>query len=240
MGGRLNFGIKDVQLKLLGSDWLNASTKLLSFGPQQEFTFLAGQYLTFRIKDGVNRSYSIASAPDDKNLEFIVEIVQGGQGSNYLCSIPSGTIVSALGPLGFFTIDKVCSPIDNHSEFIFIATGTGIAPIRSMVKDLLNKGYTNKITLFWGFRYDTESYLFEEFNDLSSKKSNFRFYPVISRPSSAWSGLKGYCQEHVEKFCQNKESLVFLCGSNKSVEDIKSSLIESGFDKEKIFFEKFG
>lgn len=233
--------IKEFSFSVVSNEFISQDIRFLVLENNNQIDFLAGQYFTFKLADKVNRSYSIASQPHIDKLEFLIGINPNGVGSNLINQLQVGDNITAIGPLGFFTIEKHCPEIKDSDSFIFIATGTGIAPIRSIVKDLLiNKKVKNYIHLFFGLRFDNQAYFFDEFNKLASMFSNFKFYPVISRPSLDWTGYTGYCQDIIVKTDLDKNSNIFVCGSNKNVDSIINFLIDNNFKKEKIFFEKFG
>lgn len=233
--------IKEYCLCVVSNQFISQDIRFLVLSNSNQIEFFAGQYLTFKLSNKVNRSYSIASEPGIDKLEFLIGINPTGVGSSFINQLQVGDNITAIGPLGFFTIEKHCSQIKESDSFIFIATGTGIAPIRSIIKDLLiNKKIKNNIYLFFGLRFDKQAYLFDEFDNLASMFSNFKFYPVISRPSLDWSGYTGYCQDIIAKSDLDKNSYIFVCGSNKNVDSITKFLIDNNFKKENIFFEKFG
>lgn len=213
---------------------------LLIVKPNEKAPFYAGQYFSFKIADKVNRSYSIASAPNDENIEFLVELIPNGVGSTFVKNLKVGDSFDALGSLGFLTLEKF-NIQDLETPLIFIGTGTGIVPLRSMIRHLLlEKKSTRKIDLYFGLRFDNHAYWFEEFAKLASSHSNFTFTPVISKPTENWGGEVGHCQDLLLKKPVDSSADIYLCGSNRSVDGISSDLIAAGYQKEKIHFEKFG
>jgi NAD(P)H-flavin reductase len=202
--------------------------------------FLGGQYYSFKVADKVNRSYSIASGPQQKDIEFIVDITPGGPGSKFVEALKPGDEFSGMGAFGFFTLEKT-NTADSEEPLLFVATGTGIAPFRSMIIDLLeNKKTTRPITLYFGLRYDDQTYYFEDFYKLAEKYPNFRFVPVISRPSEKWSGEVGHCQTSIMKQPVVENAKVYICGRSETVVAMAQDLIDYGYPKERVHFEKFG
>src|SRR3989344_1728256 len=132
------------------------------------WTFTAGQYMIFHIPQGDNhaarRQYSIASNPAKKDgLEFIIEYVESGVASTYLAAATIGLQMTFQGPAGVFTFRQ------NEREPVYLATGTGIVPIYSMICDLLeNQKYTKNIHLFWGLKLKTDMYYFDEIKKLGA------------------------------------------------------------------------
>lgn len=229
-----NFTLKVVAKKEIAPNILLVTTN--ADGAEN---FLAGQYFSFKIADKINRSYSIASAPHSRDIEFLVDITPGGPGSKFVDWLREHDTFSTLGPFGFFTLEKTLK--DTGKPLIFIATGSGIAPFRSMVFDLLkNKKHTGPISLYFGLRHDTQAYFFDDFRNLEQEYSNFSFVPVISRPSAEWKGDVGYCQEVLRKYHVFDDAQLYICGRNENVASITNALIEHGYAREHIFFEKFG
>ncbi len=202
--------------------------------------FQAGQYFSVQVAHKVNRAYSAASAPGENTLDFLVDTSPGGLGSQFFLNHTEGDSFDLLGPVGFFTLEQH-GVFGDEEPLVFIATGTGIAPIRSMIVELLIfTKVTRKVILYFGLRYDSESYFFEEFTDLAEEYENFEFVPVISRPSALWQGECGYCQEVVTSRPLVGRSRVFICGVTETVKAISADLIKHGYPEEAVFFEKFG
>lgn len=200
--------------------------------------FLAGQYVSIRINErGERRSYSMVSTPDvEHGLTLVAEMIEGGKGTEYLKSIPVGTEVELLGPLGRFVVES-----DN--KLLFVATGAGITPIKSMIDDLLiNKRETRPIRLHWGMREERDMFWFDNFQRLTDEYSNFVFDQVLSRPGDGWELCKGHVQDCLSRDFTNGELYewsAYICGSPKTVESIETKLIELGMVKEEIHHEKF-
>ena len=113
----------------------------------KEMDFLAGQYCSFKLSESIRRTFSISTSPEEKHaFEICADIRPMGPGSVWLMNLKPGDPVEFVGPLGKFVIDRE-SPRDR----VFIATGTGIAPIRSMIYETLesNGKFKGKSFLFW-------------------------------------------------------------------------------------------
>lgn len=206
----------------------------------KNISFEAGQYFSIKVAEKINRPYSIASYPGEHTLHFLVDLSPNGPGSQYIKQLKTKDEIEILGPFGFFTL-KHAGIGDNHNSLTFIATGTGIAPMRSIIYDLLkNKKSKAQIELYFGLRYETETYMFDEFHALAEKHDNFSFTPVISVPTKTWKGEKGYCQNVFLQKPVNKDSYIFVCGSSNSVNGITEDLVKAGYPLDNIFFEKYG
>jgi ferredoxin-NADP reductase len=205
--------------------------------------FTAGQYISIEItevKDGVprknNRPYSIASPPEEKEvIQLCVNLVEGGPGSTYLYHLREGEEISFLYPMGYFTIDEATA-----TELLFVATGTGIAPIRSMIHHLFHIGYRRKISLFWGLRSERDLYYQEEFLTLSENHPNFRFIPSLSRPTDRWSGARGRVTQLLPEAIGSVEGLeAYLCGNGEMIKEVRQILLGKGMGRKAVHYEKF-
>ena len=154
---RILNGILSKKENLTGSYWLFC----LEF--QNPYDFLAGQYVSVKVApDGTRRSYSIASPPDGKTIELLIDVSPGGMGSQYFLSSNEGDTVEALGPVGIFTL-ATKNPKPNR---MFIATGSGIAPLRAMTLDSLRKKTAlGEVRLLWGMRHEEDLFWQEEFGE---------------------------------------------------------------------------
>lgn len=202
--------------------------------------FDAGQYILMDIPGlEEKRQYSIASIPEmDHAIELLVDITPYGKGSKYLNNLEPGDEVSFRAPIGVFTL----APISNSSELVFIATGSGISPLRSMIHSLLITQNENQlpIKLFWGMRQEQDLFWEEEFYELSQQHSNFKFELILSQPSPEWHLSKGYVTDLLEAFQHNYTSSEFyICGSTQMITSVKDYLLEKGAGEAHIHHEKF-
>jgi CDP-4-dehydro-6-deoxyglucose reductase len=227
-------------LKVVSNEEIIHEVRVLKVTLDEPTSFSAGQYFSFKVADKANRSYSIASKPSQNPMEFLIEIIPGGLGSTFVLNLKVGDEFQVIGPLGFFNLDKT-NALADEKPLLFIATGTGIAPMRSMIKHLLEDlNSQREMHLYFGMRFEDKTYYFEEFAELAEKYPNFKFTPVISRPTEKWSGATGHVQDHIKQIPVIPNAKVYLCGSNTAVQSIIQDLIEYGYPKEMIFFEKFG
>lgn len=204
------------------------------------FEFKAGQFVTFDlpIDDKVRlRSYSIASAPADGNeFELIVVRVPDGKGTGYLFSDVKGSEFRFIGPYGKFLL-----PENTDSDLCFIGTGTGVAPLRSMIHQIMKAGLPYKsITLAFGCRTDQDILYMDEFTALARENPRFRFVPTLSRASDHWQGERGYVHEvYMKAFADGRPAQFFICGLNKMISQCRENLAGLGYDKSVIHFEKY-
>ena len=218
---------------------LTETTKHFEFevlGPKP-LQFTAGQFVSLYLQRDTaedNRAYSIASAPDANRFDLCLNRVPGGFFSNYLCDLAPGATIAFEGPFGFFVAHP--SPRDS----VFVATGTGIAPIRGILQDLFARGCSQQIWLIFGVRYANTILYCEEFETLADRHPNFHFWPTLSRPPADWTGLRGHVQEHAERLVAERPDLhVYLCGLKAMVDDLRQRLKARGLDRKQIRYEKY-
>ncbi len=206
--------------------------------------FQAGQYLMMHVPAVDQRkSYSIASAPaQNHSVEILVDISPGGEGSLFLASLAPGDEVDFTAPVGQFVVVDPKTPLGREEQkLLFVATGSGISPIRSQMLDLLQtKHDTREIFLHWGVRYAEDLFWVEDFREMSEYFPNFHFDLVLSRPPARWPFCSGYVTQcvstHHDKFSNFG---VYLCGNGKMIADMKTLLTTRGLAKEHIHHEQF-
>jgi ferredoxin-NADP reductase len=231
----------DVQLK--ASRLLASNVRELVFERTDgtPFVFQAGQWvsLVLPLPDGEGRrAYSVASAPDGSpRFALAVTKVEGGQGSAYLHALKEGDTLRVIGPQGFFTRDSV------HPT-LFIGTGTGVTPLRSMLLDALAKGDTSPMTLLFGVRFAEDRIYREELEALAARHPNVRLEITLSRPGAGWAGRTGYVQSHVEELW--KELLphgaphAYVCGLERMVGAVRDLLRKQlGVDRKSVHSERY-
>ncbi len=206
--------------------------------------FRAGQYLMMKVPGMEQRkSYSIASNPAQyHSVEVLVDVSPKGDGSTYLESLSPGDEVDFMAPAGQFSISEPENDAGkSEQKLLFVATGSGISPIRIMLLDLLqNKRDKREIHLHWGLRYAEDMFWEEDFRELSEFFPNFHFDLVLSRPPKRWPLCSGYVTHCVESHHKDFSNIgAYLCGNGKMIGDMKALLQERGILKEKIHTEKF-
>lgn len=205
----------------------------------REMRFKEGQFIQVFVPqlDKPRRtSYSIASPslyPDF--IELCVTKVDHGVSSNYLHNLKKGDTVTIMGPLGRFTL-----PTPLPRDPVFIATGSGIAPFRSMIRRILHDGTDKTLTLIFGNRYDEDIIYQKEWEELAKQHSNFKVRFTLSRPTDKWKGAKGYVQDQLADFVpQPAEKEFYICGLSNMINAVQEKLLSLGAPKEQIHFEKY-
>ncbi len=212
------------------------------------FRFKPGQFVQVYVPEGdgvVEKPYSIASPPEmEQAIELCIKRVEGGYVSNYFDRLNGGESFMLRGPIGKFHLKE---PVD--SDLVFLATGTGVAPFRSMLRGLfpLAPGQSawppyqfaanRHVWLFFGVRSDDEILYEAEFRQMAARYATFHFIPTISRPKQ-WTGATGYVQEHVVRHLTGPANThVYVCGLLPMIEAARTALKGMGFQREQIHYE---
>jgi len=206
----------------------------------EKVDFAPGQYTSLKVSDdGLRRSYSVASRPGERIIDLLVDVSPMGVGSKYLLGLQVGDEVEVLGFLGNFTID--IQAVEKARQIMFLATGTGIAPMKPMIEDLLyKKSFTGGLRLVWGVRHETDLFWLKEMDNLSRDYDNFKFDVVVSQPMEDWPGFRGHLGELVSELTQDwSKTLVYLCGSREMIAEAEKRLKEKGVPEEQIHYEKY-
>lgn len=203
--------------------------------PSSQLDYLPGQYLDIIGKGGVRRSYSIANAPRlDGMLELQIRRVEGGTMSAYWFEQAEvNDLLRLEGPLGTFSLRE--RPIEH---LVFLATGTGIAPVKAMLEHLNEKAELFpevRLHVYWGGRTPEDIYWQPQ---LSNRQH--RFTPVLSRPNSNWQGRKGYVQDILlEDGLDLGSAQVYACGSEAMIGSARLALVAAGLESKNFYSDAF-
>ncbi len=192
--------------------------------------FKAGQFISFDVPDPrtgrlVTRPYSIASSPENsRRLSLVLNLVAGGPGSTYLFGLRPGDKTSFAGPAGHFYLRQ-----DQPRDLLLVATGTGIAPLRSMLLANAALPTPQRATLLWGLRSQRDLYYQEELAELHRRHQNFSSTPVLSRPEAGWTGETGRVTDVVrQQITEVRRLAVYLCGNSGMIKDVTSLIQAKG------------
>jgi len=157
--------------------------------------------------------------------------------SNFLCDMREGDEISGQGPFGDFILRPPMR------DTIFIATGTGIAPFRSMLHWLMADDARHEDKQLWlvfGSRTEQDIYYHREFLQLAREHGNFHYLPTLSRGAPDWQGLRGYVQEHVPVIVAGHTDMhAYICGLDKMIKANRELLKSLGWDRKSIRYEKY-
>ena len=206
-----------------------------------QFRFTPGQFIS--AKEMVNgkeitRAYSIASPRDGNRFALCLNLVPEGLVSPLLFNLKPGDEIEIQEPLGYFTLRHP------GRRIVFIATGTGIAPFRSMLLDHLPKTQP-RINLLFGVRYEHGLLYREELEQLEREHPTFHFIPTVTRPTESWKGRTGRVHAHIDEALalHTPEEFanvdVYICGLKEMVDEVRKDLKARGFDRKQIIYEKY-
>jgi len=205
------------------------------------FSFKAGQFIMFDLPieaKYTNRSYSIASAPsDDNTFELCIVLNPKGLGTPYMWeNFKVGSTVKISRVLGKFQLKE---PIEE--DICFICTGTGIAPLRSMLIDIHNRKVPHKnLYMVFGNRWEKDILYRKEMEELENEIPGFSFIPVLSRDNDGWNGRTGYVHQIYEEIFKDKRpARFFICGWADMLKEARQRLENMGYDRKAIKFESY-
>jgi NAD(P)H-flavin reductase len=194
-----------------------------------ELSFAAGQFVSFEAQAPawpypVIRSYSIVSDPHDRNhLAILLNLVPGGRMSPHLFALRPGDRTTFRGPLGTFCLRP------GNRDLLFVATGTGIAPVRSMLSTLARQQSARRITLFWGLRTQQDIYFQRELVELRDRLPRFDYVTTLSRAGEGWTGSRGTVTPLVDSRIETVSNLdAYVCGNQSMIKDVTAALNRKG------------
>jgi CDP-4-dehydro-6-deoxyglucose reductase len=211
----------------------------LQLPASERLQFLAGQYIEFILKDGQRRSFSIANAPHDSDfIEVHIRVIPNGVFTNFVANeLQEKAILRLEAPFGsFFLREESTAPV------IFMATGTGIAPIKGIIEHMLHHNMQRDIYLYAGARNLPDLYLHDLCEKWAALTPHLRYTPVLSKPqpSDHWQGQTGYVQDAVLKdFSVLSGYQVYACGSPNMIDSARASLMRSGLPEDAFFSDAF-
>lgn len=240
------FNIKKFKAKVKNIKDMTYDIKEITFDliEPKEITFKAGQYVQLaspkygKIKQTVSRAYSISSCPDDKRIiQLIIRKVPDGICSTWVHDhLKVGDEVNFTGPFGDFVIQGT------QADMLFVAGGSGKAPIKSMLKYLEKRNNDRRMGYFFGARLKKELYLTDHFMKLEKQLKDFKYYPILSQPTKAceWEGRCGYVMPFFDEFIKEPDNTeAYLCGSPGMVAAVTKDLKKRGIPEDKIYYDSF-
>jgi ferredoxin-NADP reductase len=235
--------------RLVSSRSLAPAVRELVFERVEErpFRFYPGQWVNLVLPlDGgeIKRAYSIASAPEEgsRRFEIAVTRVEGGPGSQYLHAIGEGAVLRTIGPQGLFTRRP-----EEGTPALFVGTGTGVTPLRSMLRAAIASGAKEPMVLLFGARYEEDILYREELEALAREHANLRYAITLSRPGPSWTGRRGYVQEHLAAMLAELRAAAgsttphaYVCGLDRMVSSVRERLRnELGLDRKHVHTERY-
>jgi CDP-4-dehydro-6-deoxyglucose reductase, E3 len=214
----------------------------LKLPSNERLQFLPGQYLDFLLKDGKRRSFSLANSPEeDSLLELHIRHVPGGQFTDHVFSaMKAKDIMRISGPYGsFFLRDGEES---TAKPAIFLAGGTGFAPIKSILQHAFHHAVAREFVLYWGAKAQPDLYLASLPEQWQQEQKNFRFIPVLSEPRAEdhWSGRSGFVHQAVlDDHADLSAYEVYACGAPPMIAAAKRDFLARGLPEDAFFSDSF-
>lgn len=194
----------------------------LELPPEAELLYRAGQYINILLPDGGHRSFSMASRPHPQALDFhIRRIPEGRFTSGHAARLQPGDRLPVELPHGSF-----CFHAEDYRPLLMVATGTGLAPIKSILESLMDDDDCPPVSLYWGMRTEADLYLHDQIQAWTDRLCDFRYVPVLSRAGAGWTGRRGHVQQAVEEdFEDLSEHAIYLCGSPAMIGDARRAFL---------------
>ena len=203
----------------------------------QRLQFLAGQYMDILLPGGKRRAFSIASPPSETEfLELHVRHVSGGGFTGHVFeTMQAGEILRLEGPLGMFFV-RLGSP----RPILMMGGGTGFAPLKAMIEDLIHAGDTRPLILYWGVRTASDLYARELIADFGQRHPEFRFVPVLSEPSVDWSGRRGFVHDAlIEDHADLAPFEIYMSGPPAMVHAGRRAILAAGGSEAHLHYDSF-
>ncbi|MFW2357978.1 2Fe-2S iron-sulfur cluster-binding protein [Hydrogenophaga sp.] len=220
--------------------WFGERTAQVTMRCPTPISFRSGQYFEwFAPGTSSARSYSASNRPGSTQLEFLVRIYPGGRVSSLLQrhELAAGDIVSLRGPFGSYVFNP-----DDPGAAIFVAGGTGLAPVKSIVESALSSETSRKLILFYGTRNMQELGCAEELQQWAGQYPQLQFIPVLSDEpeKSDWPGRRGTVVDIMKnELGEQFGAQAYLCGPPPMVDLATAVLERSGLSRADIYCDKF-
>lgn len=212
--------------------------------PAEPFRYYAGQYIEFILKDGRRRSYSMANPPRDSNLvDLHVRHMPGGAFTDLVFGegetpMKPREVLRIEGPFGSFFLRE-----ESRKPIVFLASGTGFAPIKAIIEHMMERGDSRKVVLYWGGRRPEDLYMLDSAQGWAQQWEGFTYVPVVSEPRAGdgWTGRAGFVHQAVlDDFADLSGYQVYACGAPVMVESARRDFVaQAGLPEEEFFADAF-
>lgn len=242
------FLIKEFRVKVLGLKDLTPDIKELRLkviSPEEGIRFKPGQYIQLEVprykktRGPEYRAYSLSSPADSRHeVDLVITRVPEGAVTTYVHDfLREGEELIMTGPYGEFYLREP------ERDILFIATGSGLAPVMSILHRIASEGIERKTTLFFGDRRRHDLYYLDQIKQFEESIPGFTFVPTLSRATEEdqWEGERGRVTDLIEKFVPDQASMdIYICGSPAMVDSCEELLEKKGIPTENIYYDKFG
>ena len=204
------------------------------------FVYRAGQYVEFILRDGARRSYSMANAPSQgPGIDLHIRHMPGGRFTDLVFgSMKEKDILRIEGPMGSFFLRE-----ESSKPMVFLASGTGFAPLKALLEHMQHCGITRPVTLYWGGRRPADLYMDDWVRAQCDAMPNLHYVPVVSDalPEDAWQGRTGFVHRAVlEDFPDLSGHQVYACGAPVVVDSAKRDFAAlAGLPADEFFADAF-
>ena len=232
-----NLPVRIASVEKLSHDVMKVMLKL----PETErMQFLAGQYIDILMPDNKHRSFSLANAPhEDEHLELHIRHIDGGRFTDKLFNgeVGAKSILRIEGPHGGFYLRE-----DSERPMIFIAGGTGFAPVKGIIEHAFAEGITRPMYLYWGVRTRADLYMAELAQKWADEHENVHFIPVLSEPTTEcnWDGRTGYVTDAIMADFDDLSGYdLYASGAPAMVYAGRDAFVTKGMDRERYYSDAF-
>lgn len=223
------------RMRKLAEDVMELALKLPA---SERLRFLAGQYIDILLKDGKRRGFSLANSPaHDEFLELHIRHVPGGQFTSHVFNeMQEKALLRIEGPLGSFYIRESVRPI------ILMGGGTGFAPLKGMLEQMMDQGLDKPVYLYWGVRSKADLYMDSVVRSWVSRHSQLTYVPVLSeaKPEDCWQGRSGWVHDAVvADFADLSGYDIYLSGPPPMVNAAKAAFVAQGLPESQLYYDSF-
>ncbi len=225
-----------LQAKVTSNQLISAHIHQIICQIDSPLNFIPGQYLIVKIHDTRISQYSLASLPNGDSFQLLVDVSPGGDSSQYFQSLQAGDTLEYLPPQGNFIFRQD----DQATNLLFLATGSGLAPLICMIESLLLQGDTRSIYLLFGVRNQQDIFFQSKLSELASQSPQFNYLICLSDPESGWAGHTGHITHYINNLnLPWPTTAVYLCGAPSMIIESQEQLIKLGVPLTQIYFEKY-
>jgi CDP-4-dehydro-6-deoxyglucose reductase len=239
------FPIKKMPVRVVSLEKKSADVMVvkLQLPANDVMKFHAGQYIDFLLRDGDRRSYSMANAPHilvegSPTIELHIRHMPGGKFTDHVFGAMKEKEIQRIeGPQGSFFLRE-----DTEKPLVFLASGTGFAPIKAILEHMQHKGITRPATLYWGGRRPADLYLSDWVQAQLAQMPNLRYVPVISDalPEDQWTGRTGFVHAAVLQDTPDLSAYqVYACGAPIVVDSARAAYTKAGLPTDEFYADSF-
>lgn len=231
----MNSSVQEYTARVTHSEYISPKVIHVKAIPDREVDYVPGQYASLFVDQEIQRLYSFTSPSSDPHVEFIIDVEPNGPGSKYVKNVQIDDKIRFLAPFGHFTLDS-----SSNRPLLFIATGTGIAPLKAHIEYITETDPSRQITLIFGNKDEEHLIFHEEFSTLNINNSNFKYLPVCSTPSSAWGKDQGLVTDVlVDKIANPTTYDSYICGNSPMILSAMTTLRQKDVPDNQIHLESY-